>query len=50
MVKTKAYKYKVTWKDNTESILEIEAENVLDGHYRIYREYGRMYTKAHYVK
>lgn len=50
MVKTKTYKYKVTWKDNTESILEIEAENVLDGHYRIYREYGRMYTKAHYVK
>lgn len=50
MAKTKTYKYKVTWKDNTESILEIEAENVLDGHCRIYREYDRSYTSACYVK
>lgn len=50
MSKTKTYKYKVRWKDNTESILEIEAESVLDGHYRIYREYGRGYKSAYYVK
>ena len=50
MVKTKAYKYKVTWKDNTESILEIEAESLLDGHYQIYRAYGRGYKSACYVK
>ena len=50
MSKTKTYKYKVTWEDNTESILEIEAENVLDGHYRIYRKYGRGYKSACYVK
>lgn len=49
-MRTTKFKYKVAWKDNTESILEIEAENVLDGHYRIYREYGRMYKTAHYVK
>lgn len=41
MSKTKVYKYKVVWKDGTASILEIEAESVLDGHYRIYRQYGR---------
>lgn len=51
MVKTKTYKYKVTWKDNTESILKIEAGNVLDGHYQIYRKYGRGgYKSACYLK
>ena len=50
MAKTKTYKYKVTWKDNTESILEIEAENVLDGHYQIYREFTGQYQKAYWVR
>lgn len=50
MAKTKTYKYKVTWKDGTETVLEITAENMLDGHYRIYREYGRGYKSACWLK
>ena len=41
MKKTKTYQYEVTWTDNTKSILELEADSVLDGHYQIYRKYGR---------
>lgn len=46
----KTYKYNVTWKDGAESILEIEAESVLDGHYRIYRTYKGLYCSAYHIR
>ena len=46
----KKYKYNVTFKNGRTEVVEIEAENVLDGHYQIYRMYGRTYDKSCYVK
>lgn len=43
----KIYKYRVTAKDGSEFNVEIEADSVLDGHYRIYRIYGRNYKSAY---
>ena len=49
-MKTKTFKYHITFKDGREIDEEFEADNVLDGHYRIYRKYGRTYAKAYYIK
>ena len=46
----KEYSYEVTFKDDTKTVVTVEAESVLDGHYRIYREYGRGYKKSCYIK
>ena len=50
MAKVKTYKYEITWLDDTKTVMGIEAENVLDGHYQIYRTYGKGYKSACYLK
>ena len=40
----KEFKYLVLFKNGEEKEITLEADNVLDGHYRIYREYGRTYA------
>ena len=45
----KEYKYEVTFKDDTKKVITVEAESVLDGHYRIYREFFRNYKKSCYM-
>jgi hypothetical protein len=49
VVVMKEYKYEVTFKDDTKKVITVEAESVLDGHYRIYREYFRNYKKSCYM-
>ena len=46
----RTYKYSVTWIDGSVSVLEMEAESVLDGIYRIHRKYGNGFQKACHVK
>lgn len=38
-------KYKVMLYDNSEIFVNISTENVLDGHYQIYSQFGRNGTK-----
>ena len=49
-MKTKTFKYHITFKDGREIDEEFEVANVLDGHYAIYSKYVRSYAKAYYVK
>lgn len=42
----KDFTFKVIFKNGEEKKITVNAENVLDGHYRIYRTYGRTYSKS----
>lgn len=42
----KKFMYVVTFLDGTQSVGQTEENNVLDVHYRIYREFGRGYESA----
>lgn len=46
----KKLKYKITWNDGSQTIMAVEAKNVLDGHYQIYRELIGQYQKAYWVR
>ena len=48
-VKMKEYKYRVIFKDGQVEIMNVEAESILDGHYRIYRQFGGEYSKSTYL-
>lgn len=45
----KEFKYLVLFKNGEEKEITLEADSVLDGHYRIYREYGRTYARSTYL-
>lgn len=45
----KEYKYQIVFKDGQTKVMNVEAENILDGHYRIYRQFGREYIKSTYL-
>jgi len=42
----KKFMYVVTFLDGTMAVGQVEENNVLDVHYRIYREFGRGYESA----
>ena len=42
--------YVITFNDDTQSVGQVEADNVLDVHYRIYREFGRGGYKSAFAK
>ena len=45
----KEYKYRVIFKDGQVGVMNVEAESILDGHYRIYRQFGGEYSKSTYL-
>ena len=48
MKKQKEFKMVVTYKDGSVGVVMMEADNLLDAHYRLYRELGRGgYEKAY---
>lgn len=46
----KKYSYEIHFVNGEKRVEEITADSVMDGHYEIYRRYGRTYKKSTYLK
>lgn len=46
----KVFNYCVTWGDGRQTVESIEADNIMDGHVRLFFKFWRVPYKAYYIR